>query len=151
MVVIASRSRAELTSQILAGFGISPGASLSGLAYRGHFAEASGEAHETLDPTTALIRPEGRLTMVSTASLRSLVAETVAAGHVHVVVDLSECEFIDSSGLGALVAGLKTARQAGGDLRIARPSEQVRTVLELTNLDRVLRPAASIQGAFGRA
>ena len=64
-------------------------------------------ATETLDPTTALIRPQGRLTMVSTASLRSLVAETVAAGHVHVVVDLSECEFIDSSGLGALVAGLK--------------------------------------------
>lgn len=108
-------------------------------------------ATETLDPTTALIRPQGRLTMVSTASLRSLVADTVAAGHVHVIVDLSECEFIDSSGLGALVAGLKTARQAGGDLRIARPSEQVRTVLELTNLDRVLRPAASIQGAFGRA
>jgi anti-sigma B factor antagonist len=39
-----------------------------------------------------------------------------------------------------LVAGPKTARQAGGDLRIARPTEQVRTVLELTNLDRVQRP-----------
>ena len=106
---------------------------------------------EIIDGTTAVIRPEGRLTMVSTAGLRSLVAQTVAAGHTHVVVDLSQTDFIDSSGLGALVAGLKTARQAGGDLRIARPTEQVRTVLELTNLDRVLRPAVSVHGAFGSA
>lgn len=108
-------------------------------------------ASETLDASTASIRPEGRLTMVSTGGLRSLITETVEGGHTHVVVDLSGCEFIDSSGLGALVSGLKTARQAGGDLRIACPTEQVRTVLELTNLDRVLRPAASVQGAFGGA
>ena len=101
-----------------------------------------------IDAVTA-VQPHGRLTMVSTSGLRSLVADTVAAGHTHVVVDLSETDFIDSSGLGALVAGLKTARQAGGDLRIARPTEQVRTVLELTNLDRVLRPAVSVHGAFG--
>jgi anti-sigma B factor antagonist len=106
---------------------------------------------EVVDDSTAVIRPNGRLTMVSTASLRSLVTETVESGRNHIVVDLSSTDFIDSSGLGALVAGLKTARQAGGDLRIAKPSEQVRTVLQLTNLDRVLRPAASIQGAFGSA
>jgi anti-sigma B factor antagonist len=106
---------------------------------------------EIVDSSTAVIRPNGRLTMVSTASLRSLVTETVESGRNHIVVDLSSTDFIDSSGLGALVAGLKTARQAGGDLRIAKPSEQVRTVLQLTNLDRVLRPAASIQGAFGSA
>ncbi len=104
---------------------------------------------EIVDATTAVIRPTGRLTMVSTAGLRTLVTETVESGRTHIVVDLSATDFIDSSGLGALVAGLKTARQAGGDLRIAKPSEQVRTVLQLTNLDRVLRPAASIQGAFG--
>ncbi|MFC5947793.1 STAS domain-containing protein [Pseudonocardia lutea] len=101
------------------------------------------------DPRTAVIRPEGRLTMTSTAALRNLVTETVESGRTHVVVDLEATEFIDSSGLGALVSGLKTCRQAGGDLRIARPGEQVRTVLELTNLDRVLRPAATVRGAFG--
>lgn len=104
-----------------------------------------------IDGDTAVLRPHGRLTMVSTSGLRSLVADTVAAGHTHVVVDLSATDFIDSSGLGVLVAGLKTARQAGGDLRIARPTEQVRMVLELTNLDRVLRPAVSVHGAFGGA
>jgi anti-sigma B factor antagonist len=101
-----------------------------------------------LDDGTAVIAPEGRLTMTSTAALRTLITETVDGGRTHVVVDLAATDFIDSSGLGALVAGLKTCRQAGGDLRIARPTEQVRTVLQLTNLDRVLRPAASVRGAF---
>jgi len=64
-------------------------------------------------------------------------------------VDLSSTEFMDSSGLGALVAGLKTARQAGGDLRIASPSAQVQTVLSLTNLDRVLRAHETVEQAVG--
>jgi anti-sigma B factor antagonist len=46
---------------------------------------------------------------------------------------------MDSSGLGALIGCLKTARQADGDLRIAAPNEQVRMVLRLSNVDRVLR------------
>ena len=64
-------------------------------------------------------------------------------------MDLSSTEFMDSSGLGALVAGLKTARQAGGDLRIASPSAQVQTVLSLTNLDRVLRAHETVEQAGG--
>jgi anti-sigma B factor antagonist len=97
----------------------------------------------------AVLHLDGRLNMVSAARLREAVTSTVAKGHTRIAVDLAGVEFMDSSGLGALISGLKTARQAGGDLRIAKPSDQVRTVLQLTNLDRVLRPAASIQGAFG--
>ena len=45
----------------------------------------------------AVIRPRGRLTMVTTGGLRTPVADTVGAGHAHVVVDLSQTEFVDSS------------------------------------------------------
>jgi anti-anti-sigma regulatory factor len=45
------------------------------------------------------------------------------------------------------VGGLKSARQAGGDLRIAAAPEQVRTVLALTNLDRVLTPHQTVEDA----
>ena len=82
---------------------------------------------------------QGRLNMVAASRLKSRVDEVIANGSPRIVVDLAGVEFIDSSGLGALVSGLKTARQAGGDLRLARAGEQVRTVLSLTNLDRVLR------------
>lgn len=99
-------------------------------------------------PTSAVVRPHGRLNMVAAPALRSLVAEVVAAGHSMIVVDLAETVFMDSSGLGALIAGLKSARQAGGDLRIACATEQVLTVLDLTNLSRVLRPHESVESAF---
>ena len=61
---------------------------------------------------------------------------------------MAETTFLDSSGLGALIGGLKSARQAGGDLRIARPTPAVYTVFELTNLDRVLRARETVDGAF---
>ncbi|MBC7590775.1 MAG: STAS domain-containing protein [Salinibacterium sp.] len=63
-------------------------------------------------------------------------------------VDLSDVDFIDSSGLGALIGGLKAARQAGGDLRIAAPNEQVRLVLQLTNMERVLTAYPAASSAF---
>lgn len=103
------------------------------------------------DEAVAIIHLKGRLTMVSTAELRALVTDTVGDGRNRIVVDLSDTDFIDSSGLGALIAGLKTARQAGGDLRIACPTEQVEMILKLTNLDRVLRPYDTVEGAVGAA
>jgi anti-sigma B factor antagonist len=89
----------------------------------------------------------GRLTMVAAPRLKSRVDEVIAGGSTKIVVDLTETSFIDSSGLGALVSSLKAARQAGGDLRLAGAGEQVRTVLSLTNLDRVLRSHPTLSDA----
>jgi anti-sigma B factor antagonist len=96
----------------------------------------------------ATMRLEGRLDLVSAAQLRTAVDEAVAAGRPRLVVDLSGITFVDSSGLGALVAGLKKARQAGGELRIAAAGEQVLTVLTLTRLIRVLRPYGTVDEAL---
>lgn len=98
---------------------------------------------------TAVVAVQGRLTMTAAGELRTLLESSVADGRPWLVVDLAGTEFMDSSGLGALVAGLRAARTAGGDLRIACAGEQVRTVLELTTMDRVLRPHATVEEALG--
>lgn len=95
-----------------------------------------------------VVSPKGRLDMVAASQLRTIVAETVAGGSNRLIVDLVDTQFLDSSGLGALIAGLKTTRQAGGDLRIARPNEQVQMVLELTQMNTVLRPYATVDAAL---
>jgi anti-sigma B factor antagonist len=95
-----------------------------------------------------VVRPEGRLNMVAAPGLRKELHSLVEQGNSRIVVDLSGTDFIDSSGLGALISGLKAARQAGGDLRIAAPTRQVTTVMELTNLNRVLRSHETADGAF---
>jgi anti-sigma B factor antagonist len=104
---------------------------------------------QTLDNGIEVIRPERRLNMVSAPRLASVVGGLIAAGRTRIVIDLSGTEFIDSSGLGALVSCLKKTRQAGGDLRIAGPTQHVLTVFKLTNLDRVLKtvPTAELAAA----
>ncbi|MCH1867380.1 STAS domain-containing protein [Nocardioides sp. CFH 31398] len=100
------------------------------------------------DEGVGVVRPLDRLTMVSAKRFSGHVADLIGGGTSRIVVDLSRTGFVDSSGLGALIAGLKSARQAGGDLRLAAPSEQVTTILSLTNLDKVLRPRDSVESAF---
>ena len=95
-----------------------------------------------------VVAPRGRLTMASARQMREILTGLVEHGTTRIVVDMEGTTFLDSSGLGALIAGLKSARQAGGDLRIARPTAAVVTVFELTNLDKVLRPRDSVDGAF---
>lgn len=99
-------------------------------------------------PGVAVVRPAGRLDMLAAAEVRQRLVETVQGGQSRLVVDLAAVSFIDSSGLGALIAGLKAARQAGGDLRLAQPNDQARLVLELTTLDRVLRPYGAVEEAL---
>lgn len=96
----------------------------------------------------AVLRLDGKLNMVSAPHLRQEVQSCITAGNIHVAIDLTSVDFIDSSGLGALINGLKSARQAGGDLRIASPAEQVKMVLELTNIDRVLKTYDNADTAF---
>jgi anti-sigma B factor antagonist len=95
-----------------------------------------------------VVAPSGRLTVVTASQLRSVVADRIAGGDRLIIVDLASTDFVDSSGLGALVSCLKSARQAGGDLRLVAPSEQVAMVLRMTNLDRILQARASVDDAL---
>lgn len=95
-----------------------------------------------------VLRLTGRLDMLSAPDLKRAVADAVAQGCIHVVVDLAAVDSVDSSGLGALIGGLRSTRAAGGDLRIANAGAQVRTILGLTTLDRVLSPHESIEAAL---
>jgi anti-anti-sigma factor len=95
-----------------------------------------------------VVRPTGRLDLLTAGEARQHVAQAIAAGNRRLIVDLAGVSFIDSSGLAALINGLKVTRLAGGDLRIARPTDQARVLLELTRLDQVLRPYSTVEEAL---
>lgn len=105
------------------------------------------ELTTTTDSDVTIVQAVGRLTMATASELTTVIDAAVAAGAPKVVIDLSGTAFVDSSGLGALVSGLRRTRQGDGDLRIVAPSEQVAAVLALTNLDRVLYPYADVTAA----
>src|SRR5262249_1891036 len=95
-----------------------------------------------------VVRLIGRLDLLAASEVRQRFAEAIAAGSRRLVVDLADGSFIHSSGLAALISGLKAARLASGDLRIARPNDQARLLLELTRLDRVLRLYPTVEDAL---
>src|SRR3712207_6303434 len=95
-----------------------------------------------------VIEANGRLDMVAAPRLKALVQVAVTDAQTPVVVDLAGVEFIDSTGLGALISGLRVTRQAGSDLRIAGAGAQVLSVLAMTRIDKVIQPYPSVEDAL---
>jgi anti-sigma B factor antagonist len=95
-------------------------------------------------PSVVALR--GELDVAEAASVAAALA-TVAGGDRAVIVDLAGLEFIDSSGVAALVLVRAQARRAGGDLLLAAPRDQVTRVLTLTRLIDVFSVHASVEQA----
>ncbi|MWV50214.1 anti-sigma factor antagonist [Rathayibacter sp. VKM Ac-2803] len=103
---------------------------------------------EKIEPDIVVVRPVGRLDLTSVPEFEAVVLRAISDGDLRVVVDLAGVDFLDSSGLGVLVACLKEARRAGGDIRVASPAEQPAMVLRLSNLDRLLGTTESVEDAY---
>ena len=87
----------------------------------------------------AVIKVRGDVDIYTAPQLRETIHKVVDAGRSDVIVDLGGVDFIDSTGLGVLIGGLRRARERGGELVIASPSERVRRILEITDLRRIFR------------
>ena len=66
------------------------------------------------------------------------IYEAIRQGEVKLVVNLEAIKWMNSSGLGLLMAGLTTLRSSDGDLKLANVSDRVRRPIEVTKLDSVL-------------
>ena len=76
----------------------------------------------------------GRLDFSSRKALRAVIDENLANGCGDFVIDLQQVDFIDSSGLGALIACYSTVRKQGGGMTLVRLPKQVHDLMEMTKL-----------------
>ena len=90
--------------------------------------------HVEREDDHALVRISGDLDIYTSSDLRTELLTLADAQERTVVVDLSDVEFIDSTGLGVLVLAQKRLRQHGGEIVLRSPSAKTRTILELTGL-----------------
>lgn len=81
-------------------------------------------------------------------SLTDAVQKEFAAGRYRVVLDLDGLQFVDSAGLGQIVALRRTAAEAGGALVLAGPRGKVRDILQLTRLDQLILVRAGVAEAI---
>jgi len=100
---------------------------------------------EALAPNTALVRLAGRLDAAHSGHLKDQICAMIQNGYLRLIVDLEQVPFVDSSGLVALVSGLRLAREQSGELFLSGMQAQAQTVFRLTMLDRVfpIHPTAA--------
>jgi anti-sigma B factor antagonist len=100
------------------------------------------------DNGVTILAPTGRLDVAGAPTLKEAIGEAVRNGEPKVVIDMEGVSFVDSTGLGSVIAALKQIRNRQGELRLAAPNQQVRVVLELTTLDRVFPYYATVEEAL---
>lgn len=71
------------------------------------------------------------------ARVRDDIRAAITPAHTALEIDLSAITFLDSSGLGALIALHKTLRSQNGTLRLVNPTPSANQIIELTRLHRV--------------
>jgi anti-sigma B factor antagonist len=94
-----------------------------------------------------VVTATGEIDFQSYQPLQELLTTQLRAGRSKLVLDLESVGFCDSSGLGMFVSIHRRAGMAGGWLRLARPSPQLRRILAVTNLDRLLGAYESVEAA----
>jgi anti-anti-sigma factor len=87
---------------------------------------------------TVVLAVRGDVDLHVARELEDSLAETVDEGGSRVVLDLSHVTFVDSMGLGVMLGSMKRLRAHGGELHLVVAGPELRRILEITRLDRIL-------------
>jgi anti-sigma B factor antagonist len=98
---------------------------------------------------TSVLAVRGEVDVYTAPRLREKLVELVSQGKHNVTVDLEAVDFLDSTGLGVLVGGLKRLRSHDGDLSLVCTQHRILKVFEITGLTKVFTIHASVDEAVG--
>ena len=79
----------------------------------------------------------GEIDVYTAPKLREKLIDLVSAGNYHLVVDMEAVEFLDSTGLGVLVGGLKRVRAHDGSLDLVCTQQRILKIFKITGLTQV--------------
>jgi anti-sigma B factor antagonist len=90
-------------------------------------------------------RPVGELDAYTVGQFRESLGDLASANRL--IIDLSEVPFMDSAGLGALIGGIRRAREAGGQVAVACSRPTLTRLLHTTGFDRIVPVTEAIDDA----
>lgn len=97
---------------------------------------------------TTIVTVGGEIDVYTAPKLRDKITELVGGGAYRLVVDLEAVEFLDSTGLGVLVGGLKKVRAHDGSLRLVCTQDRLLKIFRITGLAKVFDIHASADEAL---
>lgn len=101
------------------------------------------------DGDLTVYRLRGSLDLATSPSVRAALMEAASEGKHDLVVDLTKLEFLDSTGLGALIGAHRRALEHGGKVRLAVGEGPIARLLNITGLIRVFPVYATLEDAVG--
>ena len=102
---------------------------------------------ESQDGNVVVVEIPKYLSADISEDFKDFLYDLVDQGKFRIVIDLSHAEYVDSSGLGAIVSRLAYCRSLQGDIRLASPSEFMTSLLKITHLDQVLKVFPDVENA----
>ncbi len=90
-----------------------------------------------LSETTCILEIEGEVDVYTSPQLKQDLVALAEQGTKHIVIDLSKVEYLDSTGLGVLIGGLKRLREAGGNMALVGPGMRIQRIFEITGLNKI--------------
>ena len=97
-----------------------------------------------------ILELSGRMTEgIDTKTLSKKINSMIDDGVMHLVLDLNKVHWIDSSGLGLLIRGYTHIQKNGGDLKLARVTRSVNSLLQMTKLNTVFSIYDTLDDAVG--
>jgi len=103
--------------------------------------------HHTKDGIE-IVDVEGEIDVYTAPRLRELLIELVNSSHFQLVVNMEKVEFLDSTGLGVLVGGLKRVRAHDGSLDLVCTQERILKIFRITGLTKVFGIHDSVDEAI---
>ena len=94
-----------------------------------------------------IIEVGGEIDVYTAPKLRDKITELVGNGDYHLVIDMEKVDFLDSTGLGVLVGGLKKVRAHDGSMRLICNQERLLKIFRITGLDRYFTLHDSVEAA----
>ena len=94
-----------------------------------------------------VVAASGEIDVATAPALRDQLTDLVEGGSTRLVVDLEDVDFIDSTGLGVLVGGVRRARAQEGDLRLVCTNTRILKVFQATGLDEIFTIGSTVDEA----
>jgi anti-sigma B factor antagonist len=95
----------------------------------------------------SVVSLRGEIDVYTAPRLRQSLIDLVEAGKTDILVDMSKVDFLDSTGLGVLVGGLKRVKAQDGSLEIVATQDKILKIFEITGLSKVFPIHDSVDAA----
>lgn len=107
------------------------------------------DVETTTRGNASVLTLRGEIDVYTAPRLRQAIVDVVDGGAQRVVVDMEKVDFLDSTGLGVMVEGLKRIKGRNGDLSIVATQDKILKIFDITGLNKAFAMYRSVDEAVG--